>query len=55
MAEVASRLTRRRDESARAGSVDAEDRQPTLLTVERALRLLKAIVFEQSLSIREAG
>ena len=55
MAEMASRLTRRRDESDRAGSVDAEQRQPTLLTVERALRLLKAIVFEQSLSIREAG
>ena len=33
----------------------AEEPQPTLLTVERALRLLKAVVFEESLSIREAG
>lgn len=32
-----------------------DERQPTLLTVERAFRLLKAIVFEQGLSIREAG
>ena len=55
MAESASRPTRPRDEPDRAGSVDAEERQPTLLTVERALRLLGAIVFERSLSIREAG
>jgi DNA-binding IclR family transcriptional regulator len=31
------------------------ERQPVLLTVERALRLLRAIVFEQNLSIREGA
>jgi IclR family transcriptional regulator, acetate operon repressor len=55
MAEPAARLTRRRGRPDRAGTDGAEERQPTLLTVERALRLLKAIVFEQGLSIRQAG
>lgn len=36
-------------------SVEEEGRQPTLLTVERALRLLRSIVFKQSLSVREAA
>lgn len=34
---------------------EADERQPTLLTVERALRLLRSIVLDQSLSIREAA
>ena len=55
MAETASRPTRRGGEPHRANVDGAGEPQPTLLTVERALRLLKAIVFEQGLSIREAG
>lgn len=55
MAETASRPTRRRVEPARPRTDKTDERQPTLLTVERALRLLKAVVFEQTLSIREAG
>ncbi len=55
MAEMASRSTQRHGDPDQRRTDDADEPRPTLLTVERALRLLRAIVFEQGLSIREAG
>lgn len=55
MGEAAAGLARRQGQPNMVAAPTSEEHQPTLLTVDRALRLLKAIVFEQGLTIREGA